>query len=146
MDSRMDDPEAAAKAMVEDALAEDVGTSCRHCGATGLDPADPKAACAQCEGTGLVVLGEANPVGPGVDRLVAAARAHAPKNVTQGPAMMILWEKCKGRAALVLIDKLRQYQPQRNRKERKAYDAACKRAVMMGILVKVPAAPKKDPE
>lgn len=112
---------------------------CRRCGATGLDPeGGPTKRCVQCQGQKYVALDKRNSPGPGIDRLVQAARAQAPKTAVQGPAMMILWEKVKGRAALVLVDKLKATQPQRNRRERKAYDAACKRAVLMGILVRVP--------
>jgi hypothetical protein len=85
-----------------------------------------------------VGLDKQNKPGPGVKRLVQAARAQAPKTAPKGPAMMILWEKVDGFEAALLVQKLQATQPQRNRKQRQAYNAHCRAAVKLGILVEVP--------
>lgn len=111
---------------------------CRRCGATGRDPEKPTTPCKQCQGQKFVGTDKQNKPGPGVKRLVQAARAQAPKQAPQGPAMMILWEKVKSREAVMLVESLKATQPQRDRKQRRAYNAHCRQAVRMGILVPVP--------
>ena len=115
---------------------------CRSCGATGLEPGEPKKKCGQCDGVGYMDLDAENPAGPGVKRLALAAKAANPQH--KGPAMMIEWPRVKTRADRELIDAIREADGRRTRKQRRAWATLTRRAIRQGLLV--PAVPEERAE
>ena len=109
-------------------------TSCRHCGATGLEPDNPTQKCHQCEGKCIVSTAEPNPAGPGLERLSLAAKAATPQHT--GPTMMVAWDKVKTPADHLLMENIKALYGRRTRRQRRAFAALTRQAVKAGILVR----------